>query len=44
MNERAEFDLRHSEKGERRDFSAGAFRFIAILVAAAGMLMLAGVL
>lgn len=44
MNERAEGDLQHSREGEMRDLSAGAFRFIAILVAAAGLLMLAGVL
>ena len=44
MNERAEIDLQHPPEGEMRDLSIGAFRFIAILIAAAGVLMLAGVL
>ena len=44
MNERAEIDLQHPHEGEIRDLSIGAFRFIAILIAAAGILMLAGVL
>jgi hypothetical protein len=44
MNERTEIDMNHPHKGEMRDLSIGAFRFIAILIAAAGVLMLAGVL
>ena len=44
MTERVEFDVQHPRNGEIHDLSPGAFRFISILVAAAGVLMLAGVL
>lgn len=44
MNERTEFDLSRRREDEMHDLSIGAFRFIAILIAAAAILMLAGVL
>jgi hypothetical protein len=44
MTERVEFDVHHPREGEIHDLSLGAFRFISILIAAAGVLMLAGVL
>jgi hypothetical protein len=44
MNEPVELDLQHPRDGEMRDLSAKAFRFIAIFIAAVGVLMLAGVL
>ncbi len=44
MNERVELDLQHPRDGEMRDLSTGTFRFLSILLAAAGVLMLAGVL
>ena len=44
MNERAEFDLSHPREDEMHDLSIGAFRFIAILIAAAAVLLLAGAL
>jgi hypothetical protein len=44
VNERAELDLLHPREGEMHDLSTGAFRFLSIFIAAAGVLMLAGVL
>jgi hypothetical protein len=44
MNKRAEGDMQHPHESEMHDLSPGAFRFLAILIAAVGMLMIAGVL
>jgi len=44
MNRQAEADLQHPAEGEMHDLSSGTFRFLAILIAAVGVLMIAGVL
>jgi hypothetical protein len=44
MNEQAEVDMQRPDAGEMRDLSSGAFRFLSILIAAIGVLMIAGAL
>jgi len=44
MNDPAEIDMQRPHEGEMRDLSPGAFHFLAVLIAAAGVLMIAGVL